>query len=119
MPQPLKRKIGYVKPKVAAKKIVETPTFKAVGNESAKLNRGEPIGPEWLADSPMCKKPATAKQLIAWIQKHPLFKWGTMCQQIGIDKANFKRTMESEEQVIKPEIASKIEAILRLYGFGK
>lgn len=58
------------------------------------------------------------KIIIAWIKSHPMFKWGVMCKDVGIDKANFSRTMANPNPVISPEILLKIVSVISEYGFG-
>jgi len=131
MPTPLKRTIGYVKPRATTKTtemktpspVPRKPTVKEF-EEAKKAVKDTRKKDPHLLEKEIIKVPyntesSTARQLIAWIKKHPLFKWAVMCQQIGIDKSNFKRAMLSKEPVIKPEIAAKIEAVLKEYGYGK
>jgi F420-0:gamma-glutamyl ligase len=58
-------------------------------------------------------------KIVEWIKTHPMFKWGVMCKAIGIDKSNFYRTLQEESPVIKAEVAAKIEALIKEYGYGK
>ena len=69
-----------------------------------------------LKDGPN-NEPATAQEVISWINSHPMFKYSVMCDEIGIDKARFCRTLQSKNAVIKPEIVAKIEAVIKRYGF--
>lgn len=62
---------------------------------------------------------AKSPKITKWINDHPLFKWGTMCDSLGIDKGNFHRILNSKEPKIKIELISPIENILKDYGYAK
>jgi len=56
-------------------------------------------------------------KIVEWIKSHPLFKWGTMCKVVGIDKSNFSRTLQEENPKIKADVIVKMESILKEYGY--
>lgn len=113
MPQPLKRKIGFVKPaaKNSAPAKKRTEVVKTKPQKTVKL---APAVEE-------VKKGADdlSEKIVSWLNSHPLFKSGGLALQLGLDKNNFYRTMRSERPKISPEIASKIEAIIKNYGYAE
>lgn len=58
-------------------------------------------------------------KIVKWINVHPEFKWGVMCDKIGIDKGNFHRTLKSNTPKIKIEFIPQIETFLTNYGYAK
>lgn len=61
----------------------------------------------------------SAADVIKWINSHEYFKWSPMCIKIGLDKSNFKRTLESPNPVIPEKYLSQIVAIIKQYGYAK
>lgn len=59
------------------------------------------------------------KKIVKWIKDHPEFKWGVMCNKIGIDKGNFQRMLKSDSPKIKIEFIPQIETFLTNYGYAK
>jgi len=59
------------------------------------------------------------EKVIKWINTHPEFKWGVMCNKIGIDKGNFQRTLKSANPKIKIEFIPKIIDFLKKYGYAE
>jgi hypothetical protein len=123
MDKTLKRKIGYQPPKKTVT-VLKTPVpvpnvpDQATFKDAQKGKRDKPsAGSKALAKEIMKAPVITAKQVVDWIKSHPLFKWGSMCFLIGIDKGNFARTLESADPKIKPEILTKIVAVIKQYGF--
>lgn len=104
MEKKLNRQIGYKPPKKSP-----DPTIVIVKPKKVK----PPVTIE------LVSKPSTAQDIIAWIKAHPHFKWFSMCRELGIDGGNFKRTMDAECPVIKPENILKIEKNLMEYGYLK
>lgn len=64
------------------------------------------------------KEKDVPKQIVAWINERPLFKWSGMCRELGIDPSNFSRILQSTNPVIGPEMMAKILPVLREYGFS-
>lgn len=60
-----------------------------------------------------------AINVVKWINEHKYFKWSSMCVKIGLDKGNFKRTLESPSPVIPAKYMVEIVAILKQYGYAK
>jgi len=58
-------------------------------------------------------------KITKWINSHPEFKWGVMCNKVGIDKGNFQRTLKTQEPKIKIEFISKIVDFLKNYGYAE
>ena len=58
-------------------------------------------------------------KIVNWINERKEFKWGAMCKEIGIDKSNFFRVLNSQEPEIKLEFIPKIEAVLKKYGYAE
>lgn len=121
----MKRKVGYVPPKTIT--VTRTPApVKNVPSEAdfkaRKAAKKDPPGKPSALTKEIRKKPInrpeiTAKQVVAWINSHPLFKWSSMCFLIGINKGNFGITIQSEDPKIKPEIVLKIVSVISKYGF--
>jgi len=65
------------------------------------------------------QRPDNATDVAKWINEHPYFKWSTMCRKIGLDKGNFKRTLESPEPSIPQKHLSQIVEIIKEYGYAK
>jgi hypothetical protein len=112
--EPLKRKIGYVKPevqnipqKVGEKSIIEEAIPAIISATKAEVEIQALIQAE--KDRP--------KKIVSWIKLHPEFKWSAMCKKVGIDKGNFQRILTSKDPVIKLELIPKIEEILKKYGY--
>lgn len=101
MPTPLKRQIG----------------FKAAPNtrkEAVKPAEKKPVAAK-IAELP---KEYTPEEVVAWINDHPGFKWGWMCDQIGLNKGNFGVTLKSEAPKIKPGMVLKMVSVIKDYGFN-
>jgi hypothetical protein len=118
MDKSLKRQIGF-KPATpesykGKKAAVITPVVKKTKAEVVKILPGQTITMASFAT----QKEVTAKQVVAWINAHPLFKWGGMCAEIGIHKGNFLKVIQSQEPKLKPEIVAKIVAVIGEYGFN-
>jgi len=115
--EPLKRKIGYLKPQ-AVKKNTESGSI--TFNAGTLIVKDKNLA-EGLRSLPICMKNLTekesSKKIVTWVKDHPLFKWGAMCAKLKIDKGNFQRTLNSKNPNIKPDIISKIEEVLREYGY--
>ena len=94
MDKTLKRNIGYKKSKITTPVVVKPK--------------------EVVVDVP---RASPAKDIVEWIKAHPWIAWGRMCIELGLDKGNFKRTMDSENPSIKAEIIIKIETGLKNYGY--
>lgn len=58
-------------------------------------------------------------KIVKWINGHPEFKWGVMCDKIGIDKGNFHRTLKSNTPKIKIEYIAPIEDFIKNYGYAR
>jgi hypothetical protein len=112
MPQPLSRKIGYVKP--AAKKSI--PAKKST--EVVKTKPQKPVKQAPAVEEAKKETDALSEKIVSWLNSHPLFKSGGLALQLGLDKNNFYRTMRSERPKISPEIASKIEEVIKNYGYA-
>ena len=69
-----------------------------------------------LKDGPKME-PATAEEVISWINDHPMFKYSAMCEEIGMDKGRFCKILKAEKPSLKPEVVAKIQAVIKEYGF--
>jgi len=110
--KPLERKIGYVKPKLTRistfpkKEVVkETPT---VVNDMVE---------SYTTDTVTISEDVNSKKIVKWINTHPKFKWGAMCKDLNMDRANFQKTLKATEPKIPVETILKIEQILIPYGY--
>ena len=106
MDKKLKRVIGF-KPNQSIPKTTENVTQNLEESKSADIDA---------LISDYLKK---ANKIVGWINSHPAFKWGLMCNKIGVDKGNFQRTLKSKDPKIKVEFISKIEDFLKNYGYAK
>lgn len=61
----------------------------------------------------------TSAEVVKWINTHEYFKWSPMCLKIGLDKGNFKRTLESPDPSIPEKYLTQIIAIIKQYGYAK
>ena len=104
MEKTLKREIGY-KPEQTTKNVSPT---KVVDKKPPKTT---PV----VVEDPKLK----ALKIVVWLKAHPFFAWGRMCVALGIDKGNFKRTLDSENPSINENNIVKIENALKNYGYGK
>lgn len=120
MDKKLKRTIGYrpdnisVTPKKDRHPLAAPPEVKInpeviVSSIGTTVNISEVISVEL----------GKVEKIVKWINEHPEFKWGVMCNKIGIDKGNFQRTLKSDTPKIKIEFIPKIETFLINYGYAK
>jgi len=65
------------------------------------------------------EKAITSADVVGWINSHEYFKWSPMCLKIGLDKGNFKRTLESPDPSIPEKYLTQIVAIIKQYGYAK
>lgn len=103
----LNRIIGYIKPR---------------GNESINDEQKEVLPTEKDVESLdidgflKLQKEKSIK-IVDWVNSHKKFKWGMMCDEVGVDKANFHRILKSDNPSIRAEYLSKIEGVLKQYGY--
>lgn len=104
MPTPLKRQIGYKKESAKKTTQLPPPSFRpSVKNNEPCLHGID--------------KEPTAKEIVTWLKSHTMFKWSALCEEVGIDKGNFHRTMNNENPTIKPGVISRMLPHLKEYGF--
>lgn len=107
MDKKMKRIIGYTgEPLASVRKKVAAPVVEI---------KEVPVGVPAIIAGELSK----VKKITEWINSHPEFKWGVMCNKIGIDKGNFQRTLKSEDPKIKIEFIGKIEDFLKEYGYAR
>lgn len=58
-----------------------------------------------------------SNEIKAWFKEHPFFKIAPLCSAIGLDKGNFTRIINSANQHIPEKHISKIEEVLKNYGY--
>lgn len=56
-------------------------------------------------------------EIIEWIKSHPLFKWALMCDEIGFDRGNFHRVLNSKSPTMKADFIPKMIKVLKKYGY--
>lgn len=110
MDKKMKRVVGYVAPKVEKKESV----IKAQKMEDVLA---EPVKSQINVSEIIASEIEKAPKIVKWINDHPAFKWGVMCSELGIDRGNFQRTLNSEKIKIKIEFIAPIEEYLKKYGY--
>jgi len=112
MDKNLSRKILFDK-----KSAVITPEKSKKQAEETAKPKVEPLKQPEIKFQPD-SSPNPALKPILWINSHPEFKWSAMCLKIGLDKGNFKRVLDAENPVMKPEHLTKIINFIKDYGYG-
>jgi len=115
MDKKLSRTIGYVKPELRdepKKAKVEKPVLEqmddAVKSETASILKMSEL---------IAIQNNKSKKIVKWINSHKKFKWGLMCDEVGMDRGNFQRLLKSDEPTIKVDFIDKIEENLKQYGY--
>lgn len=112
MDKKLNRQIGYKKPTT-----VKATSTKATNYSSVVAYTV--VKKEKPAPSPEEAKAIKEKKIIAWINSHPMFKWGSMCLLLKINKGNFHGNLSSKKPFISLENIKKIEQVISDYGYEK
>jgi hypothetical protein len=106
-----KRQIGYIKPElrdgIKKESFIDkiTPFVEETSGAMVKISHLIHL------------QNSKSKKIVDWIKNHKKFKWGLMCDEVGMDRGNFQRLLKAEEPTIKVEFIDKIEENLKQYGY--
>ena len=64
------------------------------------------------------QSPQETKDVYKWLQSRPLLNLNGICLKVGVDRANFAKSMKANRP-LKKEIMAKLLEELKLYGYAE